>query len=134
MKNEEQPLGIDYKDGSIIFEQNAIAETMYVVLSGRVEVIKNRKGLITKLATLEEGDFFGEMSLFDNKPRSATVKALGDVRLLEISKDKLLKSIMADPALAFKMLEKMGSRIRRQDDRIMDCLDELKEAASHHEL
>ena len=134
MKNEEQPLGIDYKDGSIIFEQNAIAETMYVILSGRVEVIKNRKGLITKLATLEEGDFFGEMSLFDNKPRSATVKALGDIRLLEIGKNKLLKSIMADPALAFKMLEKMGSRIRRQDDRIMDCLDELKEAAAHHEL
>ncbi len=134
MKNEEQPLGIDYKDGSIIFEQNAIAETMYVILSGRVEVIKNRKGLVTKLATLEEGDFFGEMSLFDNKPRSATVKALGDVRLLEIGKNKLLKSIMADPALAFKMLEKMGSRIRRQDERIMDCLDELKEAASHHEL
>ncbi len=134
MKNEEQPLGIDYKDGSIIFEQNAIAETMYVILSGRVEVIKNRKGLVTKLATLEEGDFFGEMSLFDNKPRSATVKALGDVRLLEIGKNKLLKSIMKDPALAFKMLEKMGSRIRRQDERIMDCLDELKEAASHHEL
>ena len=134
MKNEEQPLGIDYKDGSIIFEQNAVAETMYVILSGRVEVIKNRKGRITKLAILEEGDFFGEMSLFDNKPRSATVKAIGDVRLLEIGKNKLLKSIMADPALAFKMLEKMGSRIRRQDDRIMDCLDELKEAASHHEL
>ncbi len=134
MKNEEQPLGLDYKDGSIIFEQNAIAETMYVILSGRVEVIKNRKGLVTKLATLEEGDFFGEMSLFGNKPRSATVKALGDVRLLEIGKNKLLKSIMKDPALAFKMLEKMGSRIRRQDERIMDCLDELKEAASHHEL
>ena len=107
---------------------------MYVILSGRVEVIKNRKGLVTKLATLEEGDFFGEMSLFDNKPRSATVKALGDVRLLEIGKNKLLKSIMKDPALAFKMLEKMGSRIRRQDERIMDCLDELKEVASHHEL
>ena len=134
MKNEQQPLGIDFKDGSIIFEQNAIAKEMYVILSGRVEVIKNRNGLITKLAILEEGDFFGEMSLFDNKPRSATVKALGDVRLLEIGKDKLLKSIMADPALAFKMLEKMGSRIRRQDDRIMDCLDELKEAATHREL
>ncbi len=53
---------------------------------------------------------------------------------LHYCKNKLLKSIMADPALAFKMLEKMGSRIRRQDDRIMDCLDELKEAASHHEL
>ena len=49
MKNEEQPLGIDYKDGSIIFEQNAIAKQMYVILSGRVEVIKNRKGKITEI-------------------------------------------------------------------------------------
>lgn len=66
------------------------------------------------------------MSLFDNKLRSATVKALGNVRLLEIEKNKLLKNNMADPALAFKIIEKKSSRIRRQDDRIMNCLEGLE--------
>ena len=91
MKNGEGSLGRDYKDGDNIFEENSIGKEMYIILTGKVKVTKERGDVETTLATLEEGDFFGEMSLFDNNPRSATVKALGDIKLLEINQKNFLK-------------------------------------------
>ena len=129
MKSEEGSLGRDYKDGSIILEENSIGKEMYVILSGKVDIIKKKGSAETTLATLEEGDFFGEMSLFDNSPRSATVKASGDVKLLEINQKDFLKKISKDPSLAFRMLEKMSHRIRKMDEKILNYIVEIKDLA-----
>ncbi len=126
MKDEDGSLGKDYKDGDNIFEENSIGREMYVIITGKVKVIKEKGGVETTLATLEEGEFFGEMSLFDNNPRSATVKALGNVKLLEINQKNFLKKISRDPSLAFRMLEKMSQRIRKTDERILNCTVEIK--------
>ncbi len=127
MKDEEGSLGMDYKDGDNIFEENSIGKEMYVILTGKVKVIKEREGVETTLATLEEGDFFGEMSLFDNNPRSATVKALGNVKLLKINQINFLKKISRDPSLAFRMLEKMSQRIRKSDEKILNYIVEIND-------
>ncbi len=119
MKDEDGSLGRDYKDGDNIFEENSIGREMYIILIGKVKVIKEKGGVETTLATLEEGDFFGEMSLFDNNPRSASVKALGNVKLLEINQKNFLKKISRDPSLAFRMLEKKIQRIKKSDEKIM---------------
>ncbi len=129
MKNEESSLGKDYKDGSIIFEEDSIGKKMYIILSGKVEITKEKDDVVTTLATLEEGDFFGEMSLFDNNPRSATAKASGAVRLLEINQINFLKKISKDPSLAFRMLEKMSQRIRIADERLLNHVLEMKNIA-----
>ena len=127
MKSEEGSLGRDYKDGSIILEENSIGKEMYVILSGKVDIIKKKGSEETTLATLEEGDFFGEMSLFDNSPRSATVKASGDVKLIEINQKNFLKKISKDPSLAFRMLEKMSHRLREMDEKILNYIVEIKD-------
>jgi len=132
MKDEEGSLGKDHKDGDIIFEENSVGREMYIVLTGKAIVIKERGDVETTLATLEEGDFFGEMSLFDNNPRSATVKALGDVKLLEINQKNFLKKISRDPSLAFRMLEKMSQRIRITDEKILNCTVEIKDFIEDH--
>ena len=135
MKDEEGSLGKDYKDGDTIFEENSIGKEMYVILTGKVKVIKEKDGEETTLATLEEGDFFGEMSLFDNNPRSATVKALGEIKLLEINQKSFLKKISRDPSLAFRMLEKMSQRIRKSDEKILNYIVEIKGLiGDHHEF
>ena len=126
MRDNEDSLGKDYKDGDTIFEENSIGKEIYIILSGNTEIIKKRGGVETTLATLEEGDFFGEMSLFDNSPRSATVKALGDVKLLEINQKNFLKKISRDPSLAFSMFEKMSLRIRKSDEKILNYIVEIK--------
>ncbi len=133
MKNEETSLGKDYKDGDTIFEENSIGKEMYIILTGNAKVIKKKDGVETTLATLEEGDFFGEMSLFDNNPRSATVKALGDVKVLEINQKNFLKKISRDPSLAFRMLEKMGQRIRKSDESILNYIEEIKDLIEDHQ-
>jgi CRP-like cAMP-binding protein len=127
MKNEESSLGKDYKDGSIIFEENSIGKEMYIIISGKVKIIKEKGTVETILATLEEGEFFGEMSLFDNNPRSATVKAIGNVKLLEINQKNFLKKISEDPSLVFRILEKMSQRIRITDEVILNHVAEIKD-------
>ena len=127
MTDEEASLGKDYKDGDTIFEENSIGKEMYIILTGNAKVIKKKDGVETTLATLEEGDFFGEMSLFDNNPRSATVKALGDVKLLEINQKAFFRKISRDPSLAFRMLEKMGQRIRKSDETILNYIEKIKD-------
>ena len=133
MTDEEASLGKDYKDGDTIFDENSIGKEMYIILTGNAKVIKKKDGAETTLATLEEGDFFGEMSLFDNSPRSATVKALGDVKLLEINQKNFLKKISRDPSLAFRMLEKMSQRIRNSDEIILNYIVEIKDLIGDHQ-
>ncbi len=133
MKDEEGSLGKNYKDGDNIFKENSVGREMYIILTGRVKVIKEKEGVETTLAILEEGDFFGEMSLFDNNPRSATVKAMGNVKLLEINQKNFLKKISRDPSLAFRMLEKMSQRIRKTDDKILNCTVEIKDFIEDHQ-
>ncbi len=133
MKDNDDSLGKDYKDGDNIFVENSVGREMYIILSGKVKVIKEKDGVETILATLQEGDFFGEMSLFDNNPRSATVKALGDVKLLEINQKNFLKKISRDPSLAFRMLEKMSERIRATDEKILNCTVEIQDFIEDHQ-
>ena len=102
---------------------------MYIIISGKVKIIKKKGTVETILATLEEGEFFGEMSLFDNNPRSATVKTIGDVKLLEINQKDFLKKISKDPSLAFRILEKMSQRIRNTDEKILNQVLEMKNIA-----
>ncbi len=131
MKNEERSLGKNYKDGSIIFEENSIGKEMYIILSGQVKVIKENDCGETTLATLEEGEFFGEMSLFDNFPRSATVMAIGDVILLEINQKDFLRKISKDPSIAFRMLEIMSQRIRQTDEMLLKKVEEINVLADY---
>ena len=106
-------LGKVYRDGEEIIRQGNTGESMYVVQSGRVEVVQARPdGSEQHLAYLEAGNFFGEMSVFEKEVRSATVKAAGEARVLKIDKKTLLRRIREDPLLAVNLLKTMSHRIR----------------------
>ena len=75
-------LGRVYRSGETIVRQGEIGEHMYVIQSGKVEVVREGESSQVKLAELGEGDFFGEMAVFDRDLRSATVRARGDSRVL----------------------------------------------------
>jgi CRP-like cAMP-binding protein len=111
----EGELGKVYADGDIIFREGDIGDCMYVIQSGTVRLTrKTASGEIT-IATLQKGEIFGEMALFDRQPRSATAVASGDARVLSVDKNKLFTTINRDPTLVFKMLESMSQRIRKLD-------------------
>lgn len=109
-------LGKLYQDGECIINQGSTGDSMYVVQGGRVEVVQRTdNGGEQHLAFLEAGDFFGEMAVFENEVRSATVRAAGEARVLKIDKKTLLTRIREDPLLAVNLLKTMSHRIRELD-------------------
>ena len=106
-------LGKIYEDGEIIIKQGEVGDCMYVIQEGEVEVIREESGQEVQLAVRKEGDFVGEMAIFERDVRSATIRALGSVRVLTIDKRNFLRRISQDPSLAFRIVETMSRRIRK---------------------
>jgi CRP-like cAMP-binding protein len=86
---------------------------MYVIQEGTVEVIQKMKDRTIHLAYLKDGDFFGEIGMFVDGVRSATVRAMGKVRILTIDKKNFLRRIHEDPSFAYNVIENLAQRISR---------------------
>ena len=91
---------------------------MYVIQSGEVEVIRDTSGMEVRLAVRKEGDFIGEMALFSRELRGATIRTLGEARILTVDRKNLLKSIQKDPSLAFRIIETLSKRVRDLSEEI----------------
>lgn len=113
---ETGALGKIYRDDEVIVHQGEAGDCMFVIQAGKVEVFRenDKRGEI-RLAVLHEKDFFGEMALFDREVRSATVRALGEARVLTVDRKSFLRRVHEDPSLAFRVVEQMSHRIRELD-------------------
>ena len=105
-------LGRDYRDGEVIIHQGDTDDNLYVVLEGQVEVILSQGSNTKYLAVLGEGDFFGEMEIFETSARRATIRAKGHARILTVDKKTLLRRLQEDPSLALHFLQTLSSRVR----------------------
>lgn len=105
-------LGKDYRDRELIVCEGEVGDCMFVVQEGRAEVLHEVDGKEARLTVLGPGDFFGEMALFDDELRSATVRALGDVRMLTVDRRTLMRRLHEDPSLAYEILKSMSRRIK----------------------
>ena len=106
-------LGTTYPDGAVIVSEGERGDCMYVVQAGRVKVVHEESGHEQCFDVISEGGFFGEMALFETEVRSATVRALGEVRVLKIDKRTLLRRINEDPLLALNLLKTLSARLRK---------------------
>jgi CRP-like cAMP-binding protein len=111
-------LGKVYGDGELIVRQGETGKCMYVIQDGRVEVVAEHDGEEIRLRELGKNDFFGEMAIFEHEVRTATVRAVGEARVLTIDKKNFLRGIHEDPSLAFRIVETMSHRIRDLTDRL----------------
>ena len=111
-------MGKIYRDGETIIQQGETGDSMFVVQSGRVEVVQSSDDGEQHLAFLEAGDFFGEMAVFEKIVRSATVRATGESRVLKVDNRTLLRRIREDPLLAVNLLKTMSHRIRHLNEEI----------------
>jgi len=112
-------LGQVFKDGEVIVRQGDEGDCMYVIQQGRVEVIAEEGSREVRLRLLESGDFFGEMAIFERERRSATVRALGEVRVLSVDRKNFLRRIHEDPSLAFRIVQTMSQRMRGLIDEVL---------------
>ncbi len=111
-----------YGDGEAIVRQGQQGSSLFVVSSGRASVTVDPGG---ELATLGEGDYFGEMSLLTGEPRSATVSASGDCRVFEIDAEMFREIVAADPAA----LEKVGAAATARRTELLAARDSAAAAA-----
>ncbi|MFC1490114.1 Crp/Fnr family transcriptional regulator [Candidatus Latescibacterota bacterium] len=106
------------KDAIILLE-NEEGDTLFIILGGKVKVTTfSESGKEVIFSILSEGDFFGDMSLMDGKPRSATVISIEESELRLIRRNDFIKLIEKHPRIALKLLEELTSRLRKADERI----------------
>lgn len=110
----------NYADGQTVFAEGDPGDSMYFLVRGRIRIEKRARttgGLTKTLTVLQEGDYFGEMALFDHKPRSAAAVAAGNARILRLSQaafDEIQqKSGAVVLSVLLAMLRTSGDRIRR---------------------
>lgn len=103
-------------DGETIFNQGDSGREMYVVRSGKVRIFRSKDGKETTLTHLGPGDFFGEMALFAERPRSAYAQAVGETELQTIDKE-IFQGLVGEDVV-WSMLDKMSERIRQVDDKV----------------
>ena len=124
-------LGRTYQDGEVILHQGEAGECMYVVQDGRVEVYLEENGKEVSLKLCREGDFLGEMALFQREVHTASARAQGTARVLTVDKKNFLRRIQEDPTIAFRLVQALSQRVRELSEEVavlnrvvQECLDE----------
>jgi CRP/FNR family cyclic AMP-dependent transcriptional regulator len=108
-----------YPKDSVIFFEHDPGDSLYLIVSGRVRVtILADDGREIVLAVLGEGDFFGEMSLLDNEPRSATAIAMEDTEVLIIHQKEFFSIVEKRPPILIKLLSVISARLRKANHQI----------------
>ncbi|MCS6781697.1 MAG: cyclic nucleotide-binding domain-containing protein [Gloeomargarita sp. SKYBB_i_bin120] len=98
-----------FQAGETIFERGDVGQLLYILSEGQVKIHIGD----VELARLEAGAYFGEMSLFDSEPRSASVTALTPCTCLCLSHSQMQEAILNNPAIALNIIQNLCQRIRR---------------------
>ena len=115
----EKMVARKYDPGNFIFLEESDGEQCFFVVKGSVKVTRlSKDGREVILAMLDEGDFFGEMSLLDGKSRSANVIALEKTEVLTLNRKDFLIVLQEYPKIAIQLLKELASRLRKSDRQI----------------
>ncbi len=113
---------ISVADGEFIFREGDEGSRMYIVHEGQVEIIQELTGDEQKVTLLEKGDFFGEMSVLENLPRTASARALKNAKLLQINSATFAQMLKDNPEVAVRMMRKLSRRLRESDMLLREAL------------
>ena len=107
---------VEYNEGDVIFTQGDEGSSLFVVEDGAVEISYGEGKSKFCLATLFPGKYFGELSLFDGAPRSATATAIKHSRLIRLDRDELVDFVNGSPAAALRIIGEMSERLRQTNE------------------
>ncbi len=116
-----------YANGERIIQTGDTDRRMFIILEGEVAISLSDGDVKAVVAKLKKGDFFGEISLFGKRPRSANAYALGEVKLAFIDDDQeLQKFLMVNPTFAAKMVHVLVERLAKTDEMLLGKMNEIK--------
>jgi len=123
-----QRFGKEFPKGTVLFREGEPGRDMYVVQHGRVNVSKKVGEVEKILSSMGPGEFLGEMSILNNKPRSATATCAEDSKLLVIDAKTFEAMIRGNAEIAIRMIKKLATRVAEANEQIENLL--LADASS----
>src|SRR5436305_9523321 len=117
-----QRFGKEFRRGDVLFREGEPGKEMYVVQAGKVNITKTVRETEKILATLGAGEFFGEMSILNNKPRSAGAVVAEDAKLLVIDPKTFEAMIRGNVEIAVRLIKKLSDRLQEADEQIENLL------------
>jgi CRP/FNR family transcriptional regulator len=108
-----------FQPGEVVFHEGDSSDTCYIVRSGHARAIREHGvGRSLTLATFGPGDIFGELAMFDDERRSATVQALEETEVVAILGGDMRRLLPQHPDIAVKLLAALGRRLRETNERL----------------
>jgi CRP-like cAMP-binding protein len=114
---------VKLRKGQSLFKEGDDGDNLYVVSNGKVKLgTKSPDGRENLLMILGPGDMFGELSLFDSGPRTATATAVTDSKLLTLAQEKVIPWVKEYPEVSLQLLARLASRLRRTNEVVGDLV------------
>jgi CRP-like cAMP-binding protein len=109
----------DYEPGQIVFREGDASDTCYIVRSGRARAVREHPdGRTITLATFGTGDIFGELAMFEDELRSATIEAVQRTSAVAVLGPDMRRLMVEHPQIAIRLLAALGRRLRETNDRL----------------
>jgi CRP-like cAMP-binding protein len=125
MANQEQVLerfARDYPAGTVLFREGEPGTEIYVIRTGTVRITRRIRDVEITLVVLQPGDFFGEMAILTDRPRSATATVMEDARILVIDGQMLDTMVHGNIEIAVRMIKKLAERLAEANRHIQTLL------------
>lgn len=123
-----------FKQGSTIFKEGAVEDSMYFIKSGRVEILKQAGKRQRIIDVLETGQFFGEMGLVNRSPRSATAVAVADTQTFRMNRDSFLDLVKTNGSVALRIIDTLCLRLRDAHEEIKRFIQQNRNALVYDAL
>jgi CRP/FNR family transcriptional regulator, cyclic AMP receptor protein len=103
----------EYDVADVIFEEGSTGRELYVVLEGKIDIVKDTGATRTTIVTLGKGEFFGEMAVIDGSSRSATaIAAAPKTKVMRINHARFVYLVSQQPAFALMIMDALSKRLR----------------------
>jgi len=113
-----QRFGQEFPAGTVLFREGEAGQEMYVVHAGRIELTRGKGALRQTLAVLSSGEFFGEMAIVMDRPRTATATVLEDARLLVLDAGTFEAMVRNNAEIALRIIRKMAHRLEAANTQV----------------
>ena len=133
MNQELERFGRTYTVGTVLFREGEVGEEMYVIQSGRVQLTRRVRGREMHLGTLPPGEFFGEMAIVNNRPRTATATIIEEAHLLVIDGRTFEAMVRGNSEIALRFIKKLATRLELSNKQVETLLlADLNHRVVHH--
>lgn len=115
-----------FEDGKVIFEEDSTGNELYIIESGKVEILKRINGKNVTISVLREGDIFGETAFFSDAPRTRSAIAIGRTILISLTMEELLYRMQTNLQFAINLLQSLIIRLHNSDNNLADLISRVQ--------